>query len=159
MSEPLYYYSRDRQTREGPLPFAELQELARRGVLRKEHLIWTDGMGEWSAAGTVPGVFADGPPPIPVVAPTASGPVGREAVWEQPQYAGFWLRLVAWIIDTMVLAAGGLVVGVIVGIGLGILLVATGSSPSSQGPTIFDIVGYVNCRDGTDRSAVRGDAL
>ncbi len=140
MAEPVYY-SRDRQTREGPLSFVELQELAKRGVLRKEHLIWTDGMGEWAAAGVVPGVFADGPPPIPpvpVVPPTRAGPIGGGAFWAEPVYAGFWLRFVAAIIDGFVLLIPSWLVSMLVAGVLGI-----SSFNMNQNPSLGPLVAYV----------------
>lgn len=120
MSDPMYYYSRDRQTREGPVSFAELQDLARRRVVRPDHLVWTDGMGEWVAAERVPGLVEGGPPPIPTVPPVVPGEVRTHPDAREPVYAGFWLRFVAVIIDGLVLMIPNWVVNAVVATALGV---------------------------------------
>lgn len=52
-------------------------------------------------------------------------------------YAGFWLRFVAFVIDSLVLAAGGFVVGAIVGFVTGAVLGAAGTDM----PTIRSVCG------------------
>ena len=41
-------------------------------------------------------------------------------------YAGFWKRFLAYLIDFVILTAGGFIIGIILGIFLGIMLAATG---------------------------------
>jgi uncharacterized RDD family membrane protein YckC len=117
MTGPRYYYSRDRQVREGPLPIEGLRELAVRGLLLREHLVWAEGMAEWAAAATVPGLFDGAPPPVPQPDP---GLVVDEPVWEEPVYAGFWLRVVAAIIDGIILAIPGACLNHVLGAALGL---------------------------------------
>ncbi|MDD2634339.1 MAG: SPFH domain-containing protein [Bacteroidales bacterium] len=52
----------------GPYDLNTLKQMAAKGSLSKESLIWRDGMPNWTAAGQVPEmtqVFAAAPPPIP----------------------------------------------------------------------------------------------
>ncbi len=45
----------------GPVPLAELLQLANTGVLQAETLVWTTGMADWVAAKTVPALQLDRP--------------------------------------------------------------------------------------------------
>ncbi|MBL8962615.1 MAG: SPFH domain-containing protein [Phycisphaeraceae bacterium] len=54
----------------GPLDMAGLQARVRSGELTQATLVWTPGMAQWTAAGTVPGLAAlfgtgSAPPPLP----------------------------------------------------------------------------------------------
>jgi hypothetical protein len=50
------------QQRVGPVTIETLRDLAARGELRPEQLVWTEGSPQWSQARNVPGIFdADGP--------------------------------------------------------------------------------------------------
>jgi uncharacterized RDD family membrane protein YckC len=74
-------------------------------------------------------------PPTPV--PAGSGPVWShsERVWG---YAGFWWRVLAWLIDSLILTAATLLLDTLIG---GSLFSAIGVPPSSNGH-LFNI-GYV----------------
>jgi hypothetical protein len=65
--EAEWYYARD-GVQTGPVPFDELKAAVAAGKLGPGDLVWTDGMADWAAARTVPGLFT-GPPPPP--APSA----------------------------------------------------------------------------------------
>ncbi|MFO0965329.1 MAG: DUF4339 domain-containing protein [Gemmataceae bacterium] len=54
-----WYYSQGGR-REGPVPFDELKDLARRGRLRSTDLVWEEGTADWIKASMVGGLFADG---------------------------------------------------------------------------------------------------
>ena len=57
-----WYYSNHGE-RQGPVSFEELKALASRGALDPiRDLAWTEGMGDWTPAGQVPGLFAAASP-------------------------------------------------------------------------------------------------
>lgn len=52
----------------GPYEMAQLQQMAQSGQLKKEMMVWKEGMPAWAAAGTIPElspVFSMVPPPLP----------------------------------------------------------------------------------------------
>lgn len=52
-----WYYARDGQ-QNGPVPMTELQGMAAAGTLNpRKDMVWTEGMGDWQAAGSVDGIF------------------------------------------------------------------------------------------------------
>jgi uncharacterized RDD family membrane protein YckC len=93
MDEQWYYSSKGRQL--GPVSREMLRSLVVTAQVRATDMVWTAGMAEWSAAQMVPQLMAA---PMPaqqgLVPPTA--PMALE-------YAGFWRRFVAYLIDAMVL--------------------------------------------------------
>lgn len=48
----------------GPVPAADLKELADSGVLQPSDLVWKDGMPDWKPAAQVPGLLSAQPPPV-----------------------------------------------------------------------------------------------
>jgi hypothetical protein len=62
-----WYYSRGR-TKNGPVSVAGLRQLAAEGRLAPNDMVWTDGMADWAAAGSLSGLFP-APPKIPPPAP------------------------------------------------------------------------------------------
>ena len=63
-----WHYSHEGQ-KHGPVSSAELQGLARKGLLSPEDLVWKEGMENWQKAGRLKGLFAAvaaAPPPMPV---------------------------------------------------------------------------------------------
>lgn len=74
-----WHYAIDGE-RAGPVEPAELRALAAAGRLGPDDLVWKPGLAEWVAARSVRGLFAPGPPPLPVAA--AAAPRGGETpVW------------------------------------------------------------------------------
>lgn len=55
-----WYYTKDKQTKVGPLSAARLKELARSGQLTPTDLVRRDGMPKWLPAGKVQGLFEPG---------------------------------------------------------------------------------------------------
>lgn len=60
MSDNWFYVCN--QQRLGPVPFAHLKQLASVGQLLGGDLVWTEGMDNWQAAGTIPGLIPPQPP-------------------------------------------------------------------------------------------------
>lgn len=121
------------QQQSGPVSLPQLQQMATSGELHPNDLVWRDGMPQWVQAATVPELFAPGAaaaaPAMMSPAPMGVAPIGYYSY--QPayvEYAGFWLRFVAYIIDYLVM----LVPSVIVQFGLGFVIGATMTGSASQ---------------------------
>jgi hypothetical protein len=82
-----WYYARNGE-RQGPVPRAKLQQLARDGWLTADDLVWTSGMPAWAPAGHVPELAGgplgrtlkraiDGIVPPPETAPRGGEPARR----------------------------------------------------------------------------------
>ncbi len=129
----VYYICRDLKSQEGPFSLEELKEIVASGAFKREHLVWTSGMPDWSKAAQSTGLFDELPPPIPGTEPEAaptvrqdnSSPTGPDLpptdvktpffvsgvpVAKVPAFAGFWRRVMAAILDgILILAATGVV--------------------------------------------------
>jgi uncharacterized membrane protein YhaH (DUF805 family) len=70
-----FYYLDGARNQQGPVPSDEIARLARAGSIRRDTMVWSAGMAEWSAAGQVgelAPLFAQAaPPPRPAGPPTA----------------------------------------------------------------------------------------
>lgn len=116
MSEKWYIGQNGVQS--GPFPREKLEEMARRGELRAQDMVWHEGMAGWVEAGTVDGL---GLAPEPFdLAPGADEPFNRPrqvipgtqpvqlgyyapASATHPNYAGFWWRFLAVLLDGILL--------------------------------------------------------
>ena len=96
-----WFYAKSNQQL-GPVPFQVLSTMFQRGELQPTDLVWRDGMPAWVAASSVPELAAVAavPSSIGYYNPVAAA---NAAMGEQVEYAGFWLRFIAWIIDLIVL--------------------------------------------------------
>lgn len=71
----MWYYARG-GGQSGPVSWEDLVNAARAGNLAASDLVWTEGMAQWQAASSIPGLIAPPPPtygPPPVV-PQSYGP-------------------------------------------------------------------------------------
>lgn len=62
------YYIAMNDQQAGPFEMSALNDKVAAGSLRRETLVWTTGMPQWTAAGSVPelaSLFKDAPPPLP----------------------------------------------------------------------------------------------
>jgi len=69
----MWYYGRDGR-QEGPITDEQLRAMASNGSLRREDLVWRDGMADWQPAGQIPGLPFPSPayaPPPPPAAPAS----------------------------------------------------------------------------------------
>ncbi|MGF6496070.1 putative RDD family membrane protein YckC [Luteibacter sp. 621] len=88
----------------GPYPDDEIRQWLRDGTCRPEELGWYEGMTDWRPLGELfpedrpatppPGAAAPPPPP-----PREQPFMGITENTVAPEYAGFWLRFGAWVID------------------------------------------------------------
>lgn len=78
----------------------QLQELVRSGELASTDLLWAEGMSEWKPAGHSRKLFPNGEtPPLP---PDTE---------QEMEYAGFWIRVAAFLMDLIVFWVVQLVIG------------------------------------------------
>ena len=70
----MWYYRRG-EAQMGPVSWEDLVNTARAGGLGSGDLVWTDGMAQWQAAATIPGLLpAQAPAAMPPVRPAYTGP-------------------------------------------------------------------------------------
>jgi hypothetical protein len=65
-----WYYAKDGQQR-GPFPESHVRQLAATGQLLPHDLIWYEGLAEWVAARTIPGLMPETPPEAAAVGTAA----------------------------------------------------------------------------------------
>lgn len=78
MSRVEWYYARD-NVQMGPVSSVELKRLASTGELGPEHLVWREGMTDWSLARNVRGLFEEEEKPPVVVPPQATDTEASQA--------------------------------------------------------------------------------
>ena len=129
-----WFYSQNGQSL-GPVSVDTLRSMIASGTLGSQEMVWRNGMANWSPAGMVPelGMVAPAqqmPPPSMYAQPSpypqpGVAPVGYYApptAYGTVAYAGFWLRFVAMVIDSLILMVAGVVVGFIIGFLIGIAM-------------------------------------
>lgn len=92
-----WYYSRNGE-RFGPCSMDQLEELAQSGELATTDLLWSEGMSEWKPAGHSRKLFPDGE-----MLQSGSDP--------EMDYAGFWIRVAATLLDIILFWFVQLVIG------------------------------------------------
>jgi uncharacterized RDD family membrane protein YckC len=117
MSNPVWFYAKDGQ-QVGPATLEEIQALARAGSVRREDLIWTEGMSQWTPAGSVASIFPSG-----AVAPGVAAPPAMLNYLSvdptRPNYAGFWTRFCGVFIDGLMLRFAGYIFQAVLTLALG----------------------------------------
>lgn len=100
------WIGRDGQ-RHGPYKEDDVRQWLRRGELARDDLGWYEGLADWQPLATLfPDALAATPPPF-APAPPTSRPAAAIALED---YAGFWKRVIAYIIDAIVLYVPNLLV-------------------------------------------------
>jgi len=102
--------------RMGPFSLEEVNRQLAGGLLSLSDLAWYEGIPNWIALSQVPGVGARSS------APGAAAPADASESGTDLSYAGFWIRLLAYILDAIGLA-----------IPIGILRVALNPRDASSG--------------------------
>ncbi|MEQ2006580.1 MAG: RDD family protein [Limisphaerales bacterium] len=108
-----WYYAIGQQ-QQGPVTEPQLHALAKDGVITGDTLVWREGLTNWQPYRTV---AAPAMPPLPADARAVIG--SATAGRSELEYAGFWIRFCAKLVD-------GLVLSVPIGILLVIGVVASG---------------------------------
>jgi uncharacterized RDD family membrane protein YckC len=135
----------------GPVPDEQLDELVRGGKVRADTLVWREGLPNWLPypQARPEGVQPPAPPPPPLPQtggiPPMAIPAGQSS-YAPPvgvsyglDYAGFWIRFLAKLID-------GLIIGTLVGIPIGFILVPRllggGGSPAELRTWLGYLTGF-----------------
>jgi len=113
----------------GPFTREQIAEKLQSGECSLDQLAFIDGLTQWTplrdilakldASAPVP-AFVPPPAPQPVSPGYASAAVATATA--PVVYAGFWLRFVAWIIDSIILFIPGAILGGIVGFVFGVVM-------------------------------------
>ncbi|WP_072387019.1 DUF4339 domain-containing protein [Hyphomicrobium sp. CS1BSMeth3] len=74
-----WYYATDGDA-VGPVTLSDLERMARRGQLRREHLVWTASMSGWEPASSIAELWPAPPPLPPRPQPTPTASQARDAV-------------------------------------------------------------------------------
>ncbi|HEX8339679.1 MAG TPA: RDD family protein [Tepidisphaeraceae bacterium] len=97
----------------GPVPRQHITDMWRRGEVGGADLVWREGMSEWQPAVTAlqlaPGVVPSQTPDFPSTG-TLNYYAGSAAM---PIHVGFWWRVLAYIIDYLVLLVPGFLINLI----------------------------------------------
>ena len=102
----------------GPYSEDDIRQWLRDGTCRPDELGWYEGMTDWRPLGELfpdvrpePAAATTPPPPEP---PPFFAAVSDEVV---PEYASFWTRVGAWVIDYLILMLPFTVVSMMMGLG------------------------------------------
>ena len=79
------------------------------------------------------------PPPPPPSVPPGYQPM--QAYAPQASYGGFWIRLVAYIIDAIIISIPVVILAVIIGVATGVAIGATGNTSDTTTSTASSAVG------------------
>ncbi len=121
-----WYYGKSGQQL-GPIDITALQSLLQQGAVLPHDPVWRPGMADWQPANMIPELAAYMPAaqivsPQPFAAQPAMLNYRTAQVTSNMQYAGFWLRFAAYVIDYLITIA----IAAVVGFGIGILIVSSG---------------------------------
>jgi uncharacterized RDD family membrane protein YckC len=136
--DPDRWYSYEAGRQIGPVEWVALKARADTGILRREDFVWREGMTDWVRADGVDGLFELRPPPPLAISSAGRSPSASPSMsaggevfpLEEPAllFAGFWSRAAAYAIDTAILFA----VLLFVGVAIGLIHGALGSKPSER---------------------------
>ncbi|TAL74130.1 MAG: RDD family protein [Rhodanobacter sp.] len=106
--------------RHGPYKEEDIRQWLRSGKVSRDDLGWREGLADWQPLSVLfPDEVPSEPPPVDnpyaaPVAPASSLPQTNAAALED--YAGFWKRLAAFIIDTIILSIAFKLLGTFFGV-------------------------------------------
>lgn len=91
--------------RHGPYKEEDVRQWLRSGQVATDDLGWYEGLADWQPLSVLfPDERPSAPPPLGETSPYAAPPLHHAATTvDLEDYAGFWKRLVAYIIDAIVL--------------------------------------------------------
>ena len=114
-----WFYAKNNQQL-GPVTLEALSAMLHRGELLPGDLVWRDGMPNWLAASSTPELVmaVPGGSSIGYYNPVAAS-AASAAMASQAEYAGFWLRFVAYLIDSILLGVVGFIVNFFIGLAFG----------------------------------------
>ncbi|QEE26195.1 RDD family protein [Rhodanobacter glycinis] len=97
--------------RHGPYKEADVRQWLRSGQVSREDLAWYDGLADWQPLSVLFPDEVRAPAPAPAeasetpafTAPPVAAPLPRTTSAALEDYAGFWKRFGAWVIDYLIL--------------------------------------------------------
>jgi uncharacterized RDD family membrane protein YckC len=101
MADPLITILDSSNTPIGPLPLGEVQHRLQTGELNLNQLAFVEGLSAWTPLSSVLAYLQVAPPPL-APAPALPTPTLLSTA-PLTKYAGFWLRFVAYFLDSIVL--------------------------------------------------------
>lgn len=130
-----WFYVDAQRQQQGPLGKEQLLAQVQNGLLPADTLVWKNGMSDWQALNTIPDLLlADhrqdaAPPP----AQAAIAPASTDISHSDIVHAGFWRRVAANVIDSLVVGALSYIILIPVMLVAGFsLAVFAGDIPSGQ---------------------------
>jgi uncharacterized RDD family membrane protein YckC len=97
--------------RHGPYKEEDIRAWLRSGELSRDDLGWREGLADWRPLSVLFPEETANPPPFPASTMTA-GAANERALTD---YAGFWKRVLAYILDALVLWIPNLLLGALLG--------------------------------------------
>ena len=137
-----WHYSHD-GTQQGPVTEDEIKGMISAGSVKPSDLVWCDGMAGWepvsSVAELMPAANTNelAAHAAPVAAASMSAYVEDSTLSQAVVYSGFWRRVAAFLIDSVILG----VVGAILGIVLGVAMVSGGTDDTEVVELTGNVVG------------------
>ena len=137
-----WHYSHD-GTQQGPVTEDEIKGMISAGSVKPSDLVWCDGMAGWepvsSVAELMPAANTNelAAHAAPVAAASMSAYVEDSTLSQAVVYSGFWRRVAASLIDSVILG----VVGAILGIVLGVAMVSGGTDDTEVVELTGNVVG------------------
>ena len=137
-----WHYSHD-GTQQGPVTEDEIKGMISAGSVKPSDLVWCDGMAGWepvsSVAELMPAANTNelAAHAAPAAAASMSAYVEDSTLSQAVVYSGFWRRVAASLIDSVILG----VVGAILGIVLGVAMVSGGTDDTEVVELTGNVVG------------------
>ena len=137
-----WHYSHD-GTQQGPVTEDEIKGMISTGSVKPSDLVWCDGMAGWepvsSVAELMPAANTNelAAHAAPAAAASMSAYVEDSTLSQAVVYSGFWRRVAASLIDSVILG----VVGAILGIVLGVAMVSGGTDDTEVVELTGNVVG------------------
>ena len=146
-----WHYSHD-GTQQGPVTEDEIKGMISAGSVKPSDLVWCDGMAGWEPVSSVAELMPQAP--AETAAPSHAAPSQAEdshavaaaimsayvedsTLSQAVVYSGFWRRVAASLIDSVILG----VVGAILGIVLGVAMVSGGTDDTEVVELTGNVVG------------------
>lgn len=117
-----HYSHQDEQ--HGPVTDEEIKGLIAAGNITPDNLVWCEGMAGWEPVSNVPELMPSGDT-SEVAAHAAPAAVGSMSAYVEDStlsqavvYSGFWRRVAASLIDSVILSVPGFILGIVLGLAM-----------------------------------------
>ena len=130
-TKPVWHYTVGEE-QYGPVTLLELRKLVASGDVMETDLVWKEGMLDWTAVIDLEELN----PSRSGSSGTAASSAGKTSQSSSAEYAGFWFRFFAYLIDTLIIVAVSfllsLVLEVILRLGFSMSLLTMWDRPSES---------------------------